>query len=420
MFQKELSLTGKNLQVFPKETGDLKNLECLILYSNQIKIIPKEIGELKNLEYLHLYSNQIEIIPKEIGELKNLEYLSLDFNQIKIIPKEIGELKNLKDLCLSSNQIKIIPKEIGELKNLEYLSLFSNQIKNIPKEIGEVKNLKNLSLSSNQIEIIPKEIGELKNLKHLNLHFNQIEIIPKEIGELKNLERLSLSSNQIKIIPKEIGELKNLEYLYLHSNQMDNSSIFLNLSNIFNSKDLPENMSKYIQNYLKSLKEPSSLQFIQNSFNSFYIPNSIHSIIKLKSCTNLSKDENKLQQLYFCNECLVRHLCKSCADICHKNHKIYPMTVENKSCACGLSSKYSNKFKCLCYDVDEYEIKFLPEYPKNDFKNSSRIKKGGEATVYLAEYKGKQYAIKEIIILEIDPKKLNQQVSKELIDCSSN
>jgi hypothetical protein len=231
---------------------------------------------------------------------------------------------------------------------------------------------------------------------------------------------LDLFSNQIEIIPKEIGELKNLKDLSLSSNQMDNSSIFLNLSNIFNSNDLPGNMSKDIQNYLKSLKEPSSLQFIQNSFNSFYIPNSIHSTIKLKSCTNLSKDENKLQQLYFCNECLVGHLCKSCADICHKNHKIYPMTVENKSCACGHVSQFSNKFKCLCSDVDEYEIKFLPEYPKKDFKIFRSIKKGGEGTVYLAELKGKQYAIKEINILEIDPKKLNQQVSKEFIDQSSN
>jgi hypothetical protein len=179
-------------------------------------------------------------------------------------------------------------------------------------------------------------------------------------------------------------------------------------------------MSKDIQNHLKSFKEPSSLQIIQNTFNSFYIPNSIHSTIKLKSCTNISKDENKLQQLYFCNECLVVHLCKSCADICHKNHKIYPMTVEKKSCACSQVSQLSNKFKCLCYDVDEYEIKFLPEYSKKDFKTIKRIKEGGEGIVYLAESKGKQYAIKEINILKTDPKKLNQQVSKEFIYCSSN
>jgi hypothetical protein len=209
----------------------------------------------------------------------------------------------------------------------------------------------------------------LKNLKYLILSSNQIKIIPEEIGELKNLKYLYLDSNQIEIIPKEIGELKNLEYLNLYSNQMDKSSIFLELSNIFDSNDLPKNMSKDIQIYFKSLKEGSSLQFIQNSFNSFYIPNCIHSTIKLKICTNLSKDENKLQQLYFCDNCIVGDLCKSCADICHKNHKIYPMTVENKSCACDRYSQYSNKFKCLCYDVDEYEIKFLPEYPKKGFQN---------------------------------------------------
>jgi hypothetical protein len=55
-------------------------------------------------------------------------------------------------------------------------------------------------------------------------------------------------------------------------------------------------------------------------------------------------------------------------DICHKNHKIYPMTVENKSCACDHYSQYSNRFKCLCYYIDENEIKFLPEYSKKDFK----------------------------------------------------
>jgi Leucine-rich repeat (LRR) protein len=45
MFQKVLS--GKNLQVFPNETRELKNLERLNLSLNQIKIIPKEIGKLK-------------------------------------------------------------------------------------------------------------------------------------------------------------------------------------------------------------------------------------------------------------------------------------------------------------------------------------------------------------------------------------
>jgi Leucine-rich repeat (LRR) protein len=83
----------------------------LNLSFNRLGTFPKEIGELKNLQELHSSSNQFSTLPKEIGELKNLRKLYLNENRLSTLPKEIGELKNLQSLDLKKNPISDTEKK---------------------------------------------------------------------------------------------------------------------------------------------------------------------------------------------------------------------------------------------------------------------------------------------------------------------
>ncbi len=162
----ELDLSGMGLTELPKEIGRLTGLKKLVLgkwngngwVGNSFTEIPEIVFELKQLEVLLISSNQIAIIPESIGQLTNLTWLDLSSNQIAIIPESIGQLTNLTELSLSSNQIAIIPESIGQLTNLTALILSFNQITKIPESIAKLSNLKCLVLEGNPIENVLPEI----------------------------------------------------------------------------------------------------------------------------------------------------------------------------------------------------------------------------------------------------------------------
>src|SRR3989338_4331917 len=120
---------GKDPKEFytPDNKGRIKIQDNRIIYLDAGEIglnsVPKSIGDLKNLEGLYLYNNQLNSVSESIVNLKNLKELYLGYNQIKSVPESIGDLKNLEGLYLGYNQIKSVPESIGDLKNLEGLYL---------------------------------------------------------------------------------------------------------------------------------------------------------------------------------------------------------------------------------------------------------------------------------------------------------
>ena len=167
--------------------------------------LPKEIGNLKNLQFITLWTNNLTSIPKEISNLKNLQILLLFGNNLTSLPKEIGNLKNLQELQLFDNNLTSLPKEIGNLTQLRELVLTRNKLKSLPSQIGNLGNLQELKLSSNDLETVPSSIGNLKNLKQLYLDHNKLRSLPDEINNLTNLERLDVTANSLlRIIPKTL------------------------------------------------------------------------------------------------------------------------------------------------------------------------------------------------------------------------
>jgi len=154
---------------------NLKNLITLILSTVFIKDesvkylneIPESVCQLKKLNYLSLYRNDITSLPKCIKNLKNLETLNLNLNKLQSLPKVIGNLIKLKTIYLDENQLESIPVEFGKLTELEELTLVGNKISILPNEFGNLTSLKKLDLSYNMIGSIPTAIGKLSILKNL-------------------------------------------------------------------------------------------------------------------------------------------------------------------------------------------------------------------------------------------------------------
>ncbi|GJN02722.1 hypothetical protein PR202_ga20100 [Eleusine coracana subsp. coracana] len=84
------------------------------------ELVP-QLGELKNLQYLELYSNNITgPIPDELGNLTNLVSLDLYLNNFTgSIPESLGQLLKLRFLDLSNNHLS------GEVPSTGSFSLFT-------------------------------------------------------------------------------------------------------------------------------------------------------------------------------------------------------------------------------------------------------------------------------------------------------
>ena len=127
-----LELSEFGLSYFPRELGQLRNLEELRLAGSHVGgRIPAELGQLSNLRFLDLSKNRLtEAIPRALGQLAALTYLDLSGNQLTgLIPPTLGQLSDLTYLDLSHNQLTgPIPAELSQLARLREVRLAGNQL----------------------------------------------------------------------------------------------------------------------------------------------------------------------------------------------------------------------------------------------------------------------------------------------------
>ena len=240
---KEVWLRGGTIEHLPKEISQLKELESLLIESNQIQRLPNEIVSLSCLRHLELtdsqvtelpadfshldslrvvifHGNQLQKLPDSFGEMTRLEIAEIDTNQLEEFPDNLSGLTNLRVLNLSNNQLSALPKSIGELTAMEELYVEANQLREVPDEIGNLENLEDLHLTRNQIRTLPSTIGRLSNLQHFTVGSNQLTEIPPEVGQMTELIEFSVSNNQLRSLPKELADLPNLEVVRIHDNPL--------------------------------------------------------------------------------------------------------------------------------------------------------------------------------------------------------
>lgn len=240
---KDLWLRWDALETIPKEIGQLKELENLLIVSNQLQRLPDEIVFLSRLRHLELtdsqvtelpenlgrlgalrviilHKNQLQKLPDSFGQMNRLEIAEIDLNQIERLPEDLSGLTNLRVLGLGDSELSVLPQSIGELTAMEELYFGANQLSGLPDEIGNLERLETLDLVRNQIRTLPSTIGGLKNLRHLAMDSNQLTEIPPEAGQMTELIEFSVRNNQLRSLPKELADLPNLEVVRIHDNPL--------------------------------------------------------------------------------------------------------------------------------------------------------------------------------------------------------
>uniref|UniRef100_A0A3Q3DXD6 Ras suppressor protein 1 n=1 Tax=Hippocampus comes TaxID=109280 RepID=A0A3Q3DXD6_HIPCM len=159
----------------------LSNITQLVLSHNKLTV-PPNISELKNLEVLNMFNNQIEELPTQISSLQKLKHLNL----------------TLRALYLSDNDFEVLPADIGKMTKLQIM----NRLYNLPRGFGSLPALEVLDLTYNNLSqnSLPGNFFYL-----LSLRDNDLISLPKDIGELVQLKELHIQGNRLTVLPPELN-----------------------------------------------------------------------------------------------------------------------------------------------------------------------------------------------------------------------
>lgn len=165
-----LHLTDLAAETLPSELFDYTNLESFgVFYTDsnhqhiKLKDIPAKINrftQLKELSFIGVA--EVDVIPKEIGDLKKLRSLNIFGSKARAIPSEILELPDLEFCYLSNNQLAEIPSTLSS--SLKSLYLQNNQLKTLPVSILNLPNLKWLNITKNPFESLPPDLQKVEKL----------------------------------------------------------------------------------------------------------------------------------------------------------------------------------------------------------------------------------------------------------------
>jgi len=234
---------GESFDNFDQAFQVPERVTRLSITRGEMKHLPPQLGTLIHLKELNISClENLEDLPKEIGNLKELEKLIIDNGngcQMNVsIPESIGSLKNLKVLRLygaldprgidpqksaAQSQFKALPKTIAKLQNLEELGLGRNGIKTVPPQIASLRNLKKLGLDYNDIHELPPFIGDLKNLKELSVRSNGGIRLPRSLIHLKGL-KVFMGNNFLKLKDQKLLRHRFPEVIFSFENEYDDSA----------------------------------------------------------------------------------------------------------------------------------------------------------------------------------------------------
>ncbi|KAJ3100696.1 hypothetical protein HDU97_001983 [Phlyctochytrium planicorne] len=287
-----------NRAPFPKDIGNLKNLEFLILTLEMYGKVPSSIRNLSKLRHLQLKGAQVStsgklnpiLFPEEIGSLTNLESLIVEGLAVRQLPDSLARTQ-LKSLRINSNELSELSPVIAKLSHLEILDLSYCKLQSISLDLSPMRALKSLSLTQNQISSLDG-IRNLPNLEILDLNLNVIE--KKQalsgLGTLKNLRTINLSGNRIRAIPKEFSDLPLLESINLFNNLLESIEGLQNCPRI-QTLILSTNFLKRLP---ASVAQMTSIETIDLGINSLESLDGIENLVEL---TSLRCNNQKLERL---------------------------------------------------------------------------------------------------------------------------
>ncbi|KAG5268660.1 hypothetical protein AALO_G00215010 [Alosa alosa] len=195
----------------PPNVADLKNLEVLNMFNNQIEELPTQISSLQKLKHLNLGMNRLSTLPRGFGSLPALEVLDITYNNLNesSLPGNFFYLTTLRALYLSDNDFEVLPADIGKLAKLQILSLRDNDLISLPKEIGDLAQLKELHIQGNRLTVLPPELGNLDLTG------------PKQVFKAENNPWVTPIADQFQLGVSHVFEYVRSEtYKYLYGRHM--------------------------------------------------------------------------------------------------------------------------------------------------------------------------------------------------------
>jgi Leucine-rich repeat (LRR) protein len=194
----------------PETFGKLSRLEHLTLDSSRLTTLPDSFGDLSALRECTLYSGASLTLPDSVGRLSALRELSIKSWKNITLPESLGALTALEDLYIESDSILSLPESLGGCANLKLLMVEGEKISAIPRSLGKLKKLEELHLDTFALSDLPDVFSGLSALKCLDIFSGVLTAFPESIGTLKKLESLCLDAYKVKTLP---DSFKNLSYM---------------------------------------------------------------------------------------------------------------------------------------------------------------------------------------------------------------
>lgn len=271
----------------PDEIRELKKLNEISIYSENLIEIPKVIWSLNSLTNLHLEINSLKNSDINLSNLANLESFGIKLHKTEILPDSLFENANLTHFYIQSDDLRIIPNHFDKLHNLISLALNCQNLNIIPSTIGSLKKLKNIDFYNKTAKSIginfegleelnkfrwgqslffPLPLIDAINLEVLTLDVSYFETINAKELHFKNLNQLKVTFSKLDRMPKCFETLQGIQHLILDYNNFRELEFdFRNLNNL-NSLSFRrcENFDKIdMKKFCDSLKTVKNLKYLE-------------------------------------------------------------------------------------------------------------------------------------------------------------
>lgn len=200
------ALTDVELQLpamtsFPGELGKSRSLARLDIHAPLVGL-PEALGEqaFGGLRELRIIGGTLRAVPGWVGQMRALESLSLYGNQIERLSPQLAGLSALEVLDLGNNQLAALPAWVGELTRLRTLVVQQNRLTSLP-DLSRLVRLERLDVSLNPLRVLPASIGDLSALETLEAVNCQLDAVHERIGALPRLQHVRLAHNRLRSLP---------------------------------------------------------------------------------------------------------------------------------------------------------------------------------------------------------------------------
>lgn len=214
---------GRIKGVRANDFARLKNLQTLILASNEIEIVEKECFP-NTLTSLHIGRNKISSLNGTLRQLNDLKLLFINTNNLTTLEHELPDnALNLVMLMISNNRLEKLPNTVKNLIALDTCYINDNELRSLDGLFSHHFALIRLYVEHNKIEYLAEdEFLKSENIDEINLSYNLIPFLNKSLLYITNLRNANLSGNLLREFSmQEIYKLMKLRHLDLSYNRIE-------------------------------------------------------------------------------------------------------------------------------------------------------------------------------------------------------